>query len=435
MVTLGLFDWVIWLTYFTLIFVILFFYRHKKSTSEYRYFLPGVLIKVFGGVLFVLIYIYYYGFGDTFLYHNGASILVDTFWDDPGTYFQLLISDSGNLPPNLQQFAQSIPYSRTSEEWFMVKILSPINLISFKSYLVVTLFTSLISFVGSWKLFRVFNDIFKDKSKLSFIAAFLIPSAFFWGSGVLKDSITLAAFNIFIFHLYFGISQGKLGIWRLIALVICVSLIFILKSYIILAFLPSLGIILYLVFQSKIKSPVIRFASGPVILAVIGFFFYSALISLSETSEKYSIESLETQAKGFHSWHTTTAGSAYNLGEIEYTAFGVLTKIPAGLNVTFFRPYLWESNNVVMFISALESLTLLLLLLWGIIKWRSRIFKSISANPFLIGFLAYCIIFGFAVGFTSYNFGALMRYKIPISSLSFFILFFLVFHMKNTSNE
>lgn len=49
----------------------------------------------------------------------------------------------------------------------------------------------------------------------------------------------------------------------------------------------------------------------------------------------------------------------------------------------------------------------------------------------LITFTIYCLIFGFVVGFTSYNFGALGRYKIPIYSLFIFILLYLYQQYKN----
>jgi TRAP-type mannitol/chloroaromatic compound transport system permease small subunit len=88
--------------------------------------------------------------------------------------------------------------------------------------------------------------------------------------------------------------------------------------------------------------------------------------------------------------------------------------LPA-VNVTLFRPYLWEVNNPVMLLSALESLAFLLLTFWAV---RRRGFVNslglLRKNPFLVFCLLFTVVFSFAVGISTYNFGSLVRYKIPI---------------------
>ena len=39
--------------------------------------------------------------------------------------------------------------------------------------------------------------------------------------------------------------------------------------------------------------------------------------------------------------------------------------------------------------------------------------KQVRREPFLMFCMVFTLVFAFAVGFTSYNFGALVRYKIP----------------------
>jgi hypothetical protein len=67
-----------------------------------------------------------------------------------------------------------------------------------------------------------------------------------------------------------------------------------------------------------------------------------------------------------------------------------------------------------MLLSALESTFILLFtlsILWrtGLKKFVSNIFKSRE----VVFCLTFALIFGFAVGFTTYNFGSLVRYKAP----------------------
>ena len=147
-------------------------------------------------------------------------------------------------------------------------------------------------------------------------------------------------------------------------------------------------------------------------------------------SEKYKISNLERRVEGFHSWHTTTGGSSYNLGDVEYTTIGIISKIPAALNATFFRPYLTEVRNITSLMGAIESFAILILFI--LVLWKNRLKWIIDSfkNSFLALAFVYSIVFGFAVGFTSYNFGALARYKVPVMPFFVFLLLYFYYRKK-----
>ena len=124
---------------------------------------------------------------------------------------------------------------------------------------------------------------------------------------------------------------------------------------------------------------------------------------------------------GFHTWHATIGESAYSLGEIEYTPIGIAKKIPISLATTFFKPFVWQAKNPVILMSAIESLFVLILFLMVTIRSRLNYFKYIDSN-FFRSLIIFILLFGFIVGFTSYNYGALSRYKLPIMPLIVFIM-------------
>ena len=426
--SIGAIDWLIWLVYLVFITTVLAVYSFSKKEAHYSYFLKGFGVKILGGLAFALVYIYYYGFGDTFLYHRGATILSQMLIDSPLDYAKLIWTEGGNLPAELQHLTTGISYSRTYEEWYMVKLLSVVNLVSFQSYLVSTLFMSTLSFFGGWKLFLVFRDMLPKCEKYAFWAVFLVPSVIFWGGGIMKDSVTLFAINYLIYLLYF--SLFKFSISKLSIALFLIYLIISLKAYIVLAFLPGLFLALYALFNKSIQNVLVKYVMAPfIIIGLIVASFYGLSI-LSKSSSKYQTENIEYQVKGFHSWHTDLGGSAYSLGDIEYTPTGVISKIPAALNVTYFRPYLWEARNPVVAIGAVESSFLLFVFLALLYKLKFKFVSQLKDQPLLYGMLLYCLIFGFAVGFTSYNFGALARYKIPVMSLFVFILLYLRWKVK-----
>ena len=478
-------DWGIWLVYFMVMLLVLWFYRQNKSADYYRFFLGGFIIKVFGSVAFTLIYVYYYKFGDSFEYYKGALALNSAFSNAIPDYIDLLLSESSHdFSSHLTQYTNSLEYADTPEEWFMVKLLSPISFLAFQSYLVINLFMGLISFWGTWKLFRVFADILPDRQNIAFISAFLIPSVVFWGSGIMKDTITLAGVNYLIYALYFALIKGKPKLIFLLAAPVWFIITFKLKSYITLALLPGIILTFYYHLRSKISSDFLKLVSGPILFSGLLVISFYSLQTLSESSQKYSAKQLEWKVKGFHSWHTDVGGSSYNLGDVDYTLTGVISKAPAAMNVTFFRPYLWEARNPVVFLGAVESLIILVLFAIALYQLFQSLLKKLHQQPFLLGllFLAivlaiisiilpadiniwirfglsvplvlilfngllkrlneqpllkgmliFVLIFGFAIGFTSYNFGALGRYKIPILSLFTFTLLYMVFKKKKES--
>src|SRR5687767_4729505 len=99
---------------------------------------------------------------------------------------------------------------------------------------------SLISFWGGWKLYLVFRDILPQRKDLAFVAVFLVPSALFWGSGVMKDTFTLAGINYVIYCLYFSLFKKKFRLSLFVGAFVAASVVFLMKGYIVLAFLPAL---------------------------------------------------------------------------------------------------------------------------------------------------------------------------------------------------
>src|SRR5690606_33558183 len=67
------------------------------------------------------------------------------------------------------------------------------GLITFHTYSTTALLFAGASFSGLWAMY---SSLYKFYPKLNFefaIAIFFIPSVFFWGSGILKDTLTLGA--------------------------------------------------------------------------------------------------------------------------------------------------------------------------------------------------------------------------------------------------
>jgi hypothetical protein len=173
-------------------------------------------------------------------------------------------------------------------------------------------------------------------------------------------------------------------------------------------------------------------AKSIVLLVIIsGFLFFTE--RFAKDLGKYSLESVAETSSTTRSWIAYTSGdegSAYSLGNFSPSITGMLSQFPLAVNVTLFRPYLWESRKIIVLLSAAEAvlflfITLKILFVLGIRK----IWNTISSDPTIQFCLIFSIIFAFAVGISSYNFGALSRYKIPC--LPFYTLALILLYYKN----
>ena len=122
------------------------------------------------------------------------------------------------------------------------------------------------------------------------------------------------------------------------------------------------------------------------------------------------------------------AGSGYTLGELDGSLSSMFRLTPQAINVSLFRPYLWEVNNPLMLLSALESLVFLILSLILIFKYRLGVLKSFR-NPDVSFSFIFSVILAFAVGVSSFNFGTLVRYKIPL--LPFYSVALILIYYEN----
>ena len=162
------------------------------------------------------------------------------------------------------------------------------------------------------------------------------------------------------------------------------------------------------------------FAPFMVCLIIVSSYFM--VVKVSEDDARYSVtkiaETARITAYDIRYFTGRDAGSGYSLGELDGTFSSMFRLAPQAINVTLFRPYIWEVINPLMFISALESLALILFVLFTLVKNNVSIL-TIFRNHNIAFALAFSIVFAFGVGISTYNFGTLARYKIPL--LPFFI--------------
>lgn len=383
------------------------------------YFMPFLYFKIACAIAFVLLHAYVYKGGDTYLYFAGGKIISSQILEEPERFFELLFSGQEtflriNYSPGVMNIVGAFSDSSTLA---MSQLSAPFILLGFQKFLASTLLMSMVSFLGVWSLFKTLCSLYPRGTKLFALGVLFYPSIGIWGSGILKDTITLACIGWAFSFIYKIIQQKRLRT-SIFVIAFSVFLCFKLKPYILYTFLPSMLLWSQGLISKNLKSSLVRYLATPVIILAFSLGGYFFLQGISSNTSKYSISNIQEVAEGFNSWHTFLAEnrnqSGYSLGEIEFTPLGVLQKAPEAFFVTFYRPSLFEIRNFATAFESFQSTLLLLLTVYLIFKvGLINLFKQIFFNNNVRAFLVFAILLGIAVGLTSFNFGALSRYKIP----------------------
>jgi len=429
-------DFVLLPIYLFVVFVFASYFKNKYYPKDHplrRFFMPAFTFKIIGAVLLGIIYQFYYKGGDTLNYWHQTEVINSSFSDSIGIWFRLITGSAEIYDVDVYKYTtQLFWYGRSSPEYLISIIGAIIGLFTMTTYLPTAVIFSALSFIGVWKMYVVFTKLYPRLTKQLAFAILFIPSVIFWGSGFMKDTITLTCIGWITHFFYKVFFENKKIILNSAWALFFLYVIFIIKSYIVMAFLPAVLLWGVGLMSYKIKDK-------RLILFVRYFLYASAIggIALiggrlqSEMFGEYNIESLGyksfTTREYLYKMSTETDGSGYTLGDMDPTLMGMLQRAPEGVNVTLFRPYLWEARKPIVMVSAIESLLYLIFTIVAIVRNNPiRLVQRVMADETLQFCLIFTLVFAFAVGISTSNFGSLVRYKIPC--LPFYTAFLIILY-------
>ena len=396
-----------------------------------NYYLPGLYVKFFGAIFIALVYQYYYHGGDTFIYFNQSRVINSSLNDSFGTWVKLILRVSSNVDPKLYPYTSQMEYYHDPAS-HMVNVIGAIfGLLNGTTYLPIAILFAYFSFTGIWAMYKTFAEIYPGLIKPLAFAFLFIPSTFVWGSSIFKDTICMFGLGWMTYTTFRIFVNRDFSFRNFLLLALSFYLLAVVKVYILLAYLPAISLWVLLTYSHKIASSGIRFLVWIFFIGLIslGFIFFAN--RFSKELNKYSLEKIAQTARstrGWISYATEAEGSSYDLGEFEPTINGMLSKFPAGVVVTLFRPFPWEAKKIIVALSALEAIVFLFGTLFSFVRnGFVGFFKKVFTDPNLTFFLTFALIFAFAVGISSYNFGALSRYKIPCLPVYAALLIILIY--------
>ena len=397
----------------------------RKSTfkEQNTFFYYALFTKFFFAISAGLVYKYIYLGGDTYNFYQIAEVYFKCFTTEPHLILDMFMYEGGQqlIPRSIDHYNIYFYswYRAETSAFFLSKIAGFFNLFSFNSYFLCSLFFGLISFWGNWHLYLTISKYYPTLyKKLSFVILF-IPSVCFWSSGIFKDTITFACVGYLTYFLdSFFINKKRKALDLIIAL-ICIYSLNTIKAYVLICFTGS-GLFWYFFnIREKIQSNFMRNSITPLLLVIIITALFQVLNLVGENQQKYSVDNMFQTIQTAQDWHSQISAEdkKYSLGTYNQTFIGLLSILPQAVFIAIFRPFIWESGIGLMLLSALENLFITYLFLTAVLMNLNMFRKEVSRSPLIIYCIVFTITLAFMVGASSYNFGALTRYRVSFIPL------------------
>jgi hypothetical protein len=365
-----------------------------------RVFWPALTVRLISGIALGLVYLLYYGLGDTLAYAEDGATLATVAKHNPGGYLKFLWSS---------QPAQPWPVLQTNEPraLFMVKLVSIFSLVCFDNYWTIALYFSFFSFLGAWFLVRQIGSRLPALMPAASIAFLFFPSAAFWSSGVIKESLALAALffltGIFL-KLWFGES---VALYQWLMLLLAAWILWNLKYYFAAIFFAvAVAGLLYKVAARAFKPA--RFGMQALVWLVV--FIIPLGIVMASRPNFHPGRIFTVIVENYHAYtQISSSDDLIHFSRLAPDAWSMAANTPWALFSGLFRPFLWEANNALQMAAAVENLFLFVLFCIalasvGAVRRSAHRMLVFSAGMYI---LLLCVF----ITLSTPNFGTLSRYR------------------------
>jgi hypothetical protein len=446
-----------------------------------RVVLAVFILKIISGVSLTMLYSYHYGdgklTGDTAHYFNDGKVLNTVFSESPKDYFTLLF-DQGDSELIESRLSKTEHWTRGeldqfNDNRFIIRINSLMSFISWNSLFVHIILFGFLALVGYILAFKSIIEQIPRYQTIIFLILCLFPSLLFWTSSILKESLLVLGFGLFLYGL------KTFSVKRITSFTILFLGVFILintKIYFFLCLI--LGLMVYLVSVKDWKKSLLR-------NSILGLIIFLFLYGNNQSESNRLINLLSQKQKDFilvgkggvyfmdsHYFYRVEFGNKDKLimslnkvrikenvlaekkkfGENHYdkqirlepgnsfdyygeqmpsNSFIEIPPInnewvrfvkysPIYLSNVAFRPFPWEKGSALKWVNILENLFFFFLL--GFTIYFRKKWEDIDHKMFYGAFI-FILSFYLIIGATTPVVGALVRYRTP--AFLIWMLFFL----------
>jgi hypothetical protein len=403
-----------------------YFIFRNMNKSFYGILKLFFTLKVFCFLLMCLLTIFYWKEGDAIFYYGEGQNLFQLFKEDLSNikYLFLPVESYQNRISLDSDLIKTYNGSGTESSFLVSKLCALLYPFSMGRYLLVNFFFCLISAIAQVKLFIILSKRYPHLTGSISLCILFMPTLLLYATPIFKETLCFAFIGFGAFNIYQIIKKEKVTL-NIFYLLLNLFLIFLVKPYVLYAMVITVALVSFIGF-------IIRRMRGSVISKILTSAFVillmAALLANLSLFDPYILIFTDT-SNFLQEQYSNSLGesSSFGIGEMETTFKGLLKKLPIGAYTTYFRPHLWEVRKPIILFSALECFFILCLTIWAFLRNGKYFFKLLREDKFARYVFVYTIILSAIIGLTTFNFGTLIRYKVP--GVPFFWLFiFMLFY-------
>ncbi|MGC4100297.1 hypothetical protein [Ferruginibacter sp.] len=411
-------------------YVAFFYFVFKAARKKYDddilkyYHRQGFWIKTLVVLIFAL-FNWKLSKGDSFvLYQTEGKNIYDMILKNTSN-IKWLLMPGHDFDESLLRDPWNKGYLMGEANFMVVRFVTVISFFTLGKYLLTNLVFSLLAFTGAWKLFLFFYEQYPHLHRKFAIAILYLPTFVFWSSGILKDSICVAAIGWITYSLYQIFIRRSEVLKSVLLILLFGYLLWIIKPYILISYVPFFMLYLILKNVSFLNNRAVKLVLAPVLIIGCVVAFSQIMTNLQEEMGQYAMGSITKNVKNMNEAYENQNSentSMFSYGtEFDGSVTGLVKMAPVFIGTTFFRPFLWESRKVSTLLSSFEGMALMYFTIMIFFKAGIKtVFQTLTKNPLAMYCFLFSMIFALFVGATTLNFGSLCRYKIPC--MPFFVI-------------
>lgn len=368
------------------------------------------IIKAFAGVFAGGLYLKKYAGGDAYALFQGSWVITESIYNDPRD-FLLMVTGIGDDKEFIKKYGditgwynEDIVYNDSKT---IIRINAIFGLISLGQYFVHIIFFAFLSMIGLTGIFKAMRMLSQANPYLVVSAIFLIPGVIFWLSLASKESILTFAMGML---LYFCIKllTGHLTVLNTLGMFLSGFLFIHIKAYLLVLITPAL-IAFTWTYATGNRNAIIKYA---VVYLAVSLLFFNAKYLTDSFDPVQIIFMKRMNFEAFADAFPKDMRSYIDIPSFTGDWQSILKTAPGAMATVFIRPFLWESESLLITFAAVENVIILLCLAIGIIYINP---DSVIKNQNL---LLFCFFFAISVfvliGLTTPVMGAMVRYKAPV---------------------
>ncbi|HOZ30472.1 MAG TPA: hypothetical protein PLL66_06105 [Bacteroidales bacterium] len=396
-------------------------FRHE-GIKPYVFVLLFTL-KLLGGIGVYSVYTYYYKpeMSDIHKFYRGGLALYQAKDESFADYLRLVTGIQADKPQlekyyiATEHWSRKFDYGLYNDNRTIMRFNAVVCLVSQGNIFVHVVLMAFLSFIGCFVLFKAFAKVFKINKYILLFAVFLVPSCWFWTSGLLKEGLMMIAIGFAFFFMLRLFEKFK--IFDLLGFILSCAFLFLSKIYVLPAFLPAV-VFIFIARKAKIKYQFVTFFLILIISSVLVLFSgkilgYDIISTLSGKQNDF-INYIELQED---------SGSQFDLTRLQPDIKSFIEIIPEGLINSFFRPFPSEVNSAFMLFSFLEIVLICLIAMMTIVFFKK---PDTDTTRFILFCTIFILFLYVVIGVYTPNTGSVVRYRTPALPFLFVMLFAMV---------